>query len=802
MKTTKNEDFAYAMVLFKILSWPVGTWPLQTYNRFAFIRFIVTICILLLMQLTLSLEMCLNPSNAETTLDALMLIACGSLALLKVMSFRVHSEKLIFNFKSALKDYNELNEEKKRKIMRRHAYMGRVAFACVMLFSNVYAAILTALPLLLKDNEDSNITVENTLKFSVPSEHIVLLLKLPENLYFLVFLVEYIMMMFTIAGNLGSDLLFGAIVFHLCGQAEILKMQFNRLVNDNGKTTESFYLLIKRHGYLLKLSTMLNDVSSSVMVIQMIASSMLICTCGFQFLIALNIRNAVMVVKTFVILTSLMIQLFSYSYVGNYLKSQMDDIGYSLYSCSWYCLPANIAKNIIFVIQKAQVPVYLTAGRFFVINLETYMSILKTSMSYLSVLRVMIQKEDNLNNGYFLDLLEYFPKMTTTNDEDYTYAMKPLKILSWIMGVWPLEIYNVFTFIRSIFVIGILLLMILILSIEVYLDGSDAEANLDILLLTSCGFLAISKIACFRIYSAELFFNFSSAQKDYDELDDEEKRMILRRHAYLGRVALASLILSSNFGATFITILPIILKTKEEKNVTTEETVKYPIPSAHVTELVKFPENLQMIIFITEYMMMVMTSVGNLGSDGFFFGIVFHLCGQAEVLKMEFSRAVDENGKIVENFHLLLKRHIYLLKLGEMLSDTISVVLAIQLSTSCILICTCGFQFLLAVQDENIILSAKTLFVLNALMIQLFAFSYVGDYLKCQMDSIGYALYKCDWYMLPSNVAKNITFVILKAQKPVHLKAGKFFIVNLEGFMSILKTSMSYLSVLRVMINT
>lgn len=215
------------------------------------------------------------------------------------------------------------------------------------------------------------------------------------------------------------------------------------------------------------------------------------------------------------------------------------------------------------------------------------------------------------------------------------------------------------------------------------------------------------------------------------------------------------------------------------------------------------------------------TSIGN---DGFFFGIVFHLCGQAEVLKMEFSRVVDENGKIVENFYQLLQRHIYLLKLGEMLNDTISVVLAIQLSVSCILICTCGkysflylncnyfhnqlhtvftgFQFLLVLQDGNVILMAKTLFVLNALMIQLFAFSYVGDYLKCQMDSIGYSLYKCGWYMLPSNVAKNVIFVILKAQKPVHLMAGKIFIVNLEGFMSILKTSMSYLSVLRVMINT
>nr|XP_034179214.1 odorant receptor 9a-like [Osmia lignaria] len=345
--------------------------------------------------------------------------------------------------------------------------------------------------------------------------------------------------------------------------------------------------------------------------------------------------------------------------------------------------------------------------------------------------------------------------------------------------------------------------MVVILNTEMYLDGSNAEANLDALMMTGCGILAVSKVTCFRLYSSRLIINFSSAAKDYNELDnDNEKRTIMRRHAYMAKVTLISLVLSSNCCAAIFAILPVLLRNVEESNVTMEETVIYPMPSAHVIELVNFPKNLQIIIFITEFLMLVVTSVGNLGSDGFFFGIVFHLCGQAEVLKMEFSRVVDGNGKVVKNFHLLLKRHIYLLKLGEMLSDTISVILAIQLSTSCILICTCGFQFLVVLQDGNTMLSAKTLFVLNALMIQLFAFSYVGDYLKCQMDSIGYSLYKCGWYMLPSNVAKNITFVILKAQKPMHLMAGKFFVVNLEGFMSILKTSMSYLSVLRVMINT
>ena len=86
----------------------------------------------------------------------------------------------------------------------------------------------------------------------------------------------------------------------------------------------------------------------------------------------------------------LLIQLFAYSYVGEYLKTQTESVGNSVYFCTWYDMPKNVSKDIIFIIMKSQRPVLLTAGKFFVINMETYMSILKTSMSYLSVLRVMV----------------------------------------------------------------------------------------------------------------------------------------------------------------------------------------------------------------------------------------------------------------------------------------------------------------------------------------------------------------------------------------------------------------------------
>lgn len=39
-----NEDVAYAMTPFKLLTAPVGGWPLQEYNKFALARYIISVC--------------------------------------------------------------------------------------------------------------------------------------------------------------------------------------------------------------------------------------------------------------------------------------------------------------------------------------------------------------------------------------------------------------------------------------------------------------------------------------------------------------------------------------------------------------------------------------------------------------------------------------------------------------------------------------------------------------------------------------------------------------------------------------
>jgi len=98
-----------------------------------------------------------------------------------------------------------------------------------------------------------------------------------------------------------------------------------------------------------------------------------------------------MITKSSIVLVALLSQLTLYSFIGDYLKSEMEEVGLSIYQSSWCDFPTKLMRSMTFVLMRMESPVALQAGNFVMINLPTYMSILKTSASYLSVLRVMVE---------------------------------------------------------------------------------------------------------------------------------------------------------------------------------------------------------------------------------------------------------------------------------------------------------------------------------------------------------------------------------------------------------------------------
>ncbi|XP_071625489.1 odorant receptor 10-like isoform X1 [Temnothorax longispinosus] len=391
-----------------------------------------------------------------------------------------------------------------------------------------------------------------------------------------------------------------------------------------------------------------------------------------------------------------------------------------------------------------------------------------------------------------------------SRNDDMVYAFAPHKFLTLPLGVWPLQKYNVCSAVRAFVCSFGLTVMMIMLFLEIFLGSVDTTVKLDSLMLMSCNILSVLKLVFFRIYADNLIRNFTSAANDYLAVDTEEKRTIMRRHAFMGRMMCYSILFFAYFAATIFGLLPVLAGGDD---IQVNESIKnqaseLPMPLTCIFGNSSVPSSLYLAVSTVQYVLLMLNANGNCGIDSLFLAIIIHICGQMEILKIEFSNYGVKSKNLSEDFSVLASRHRYLIEHTELLIDVISFVLLVQMLFSSILICIMGFQFILALKHHDVVTITKTTTVLGALLLQLFSYSFAGDYLKCQMEEVANSIYTCNWYNLPLKLMRNVAFAIMRSQQPVQLLAGRFFVVNIETYMTILKSSISYLSVLRVMVDT
>ncbi|XP_072760026.1 uncharacterized protein [Anoplolepis gracilipes] len=779
-----KDDIAYAMTPFKLLTWPIGVWPLQVYNIYSLIRCILATCCMSIIVILPTMEIQMGCTDAEQNIDSIMLIVCGILGVLKTICFRIYAKNLIINYGSARNDYLTIENAEYRAIMRRHAFIGRILSCFMVCFSYFSVTIYSLIPLLGDEEENQmNITEENVvLEYPMPSRCALEYFNVPESLHKIICFFEFIVLILTCTCNHGNDSLFLNITLHVCGQVKILKASFIDFDVSSLQVYDRFNALIQRNIYLIEIAKELANAISFVLVTQLFLSSILLCIMGFQFILALKMNNVVMMGKSLMVLCTFLTQLTVYSFVGDYLKSQMEEIGLFIYQSVWYNLPAKLTKNLAFIIMRSQSPVKLQAGNFIVVNLATYMSILKTSISYSHYLNTMASER---------------------RKNDIAYAMIPYKLITWPIGIWPLQVYNVYSLIRCAIAICFMSLMMILTSGEVYMGCTDAEENVDCLMLMCCGLLGVQKALCFRIYANNLTINYRSALNDYLTIEDMKERTTMRKHAFKGRIFFCSILFLSYFNCTLFALIPFLHNDhNEQMNVTNENVeLKYTIPSRCVLEYFHTPTSMHKFICFMEYISLMLTSSNNHGIDALFLNVTLHVCGQVEILKTRFINFDCTGPRVYKRFNALIQRHSYLIMLAKELANAINFVLALQLFLSSILLCIMGFQFILALKMNDAVMLSKSLMILCTFLTQLTVYSFVGDYLTSQMEEIGLSVYQNTWYNFPIKLTRNLIFIIMRTETPVELYAANF-VINLSTYMSILKASISYLSLLRVMMET
>uniref|UniRef100_A0AAR5QE19 Odorant receptor n=1 Tax=Dendroctonus ponderosae TaxID=77166 RepID=A0AAR5QE19_DENPD len=193
-------------------------------------------------------------------------------------------------------------------------------------------------------------------------------------------------------GTLGSSfvidsdmLAFSLVVFAVC-RLDILSYRLQRLQLAGGQTSqqvnwENFRNLIVQHQEIIAYVDTFNDGMKYVMLFDFLQCSVQLATITLQLLVMkINFQNVLFVG---VFLITMVMRLVIYYFNGNEIIYKSQQLAIDIWMTDWYKQSHNVKHMILFFSIRAQRPLKFLIGPFGVLSLETFITIIKATYSYM-----------------------------------------------------------------------------------------------------------------------------------------------------------------------------------------------------------------------------------------------------------------------------------------------------------------------------------------------------------------------------------------------------------------------------------
>ncbi|XP_019889618.2 odorant receptor 43a [Ooceraea biroi] len=245
----------------------------------------------------------------------------------------------------------------------------------------------------------------------------------------------------------------------------------------------------------------------------------------------------------------------------------------------------------------------------------------------------------------------------------------------------------------------------------------------------------------------------------------------------------------------FFVIGPIFGKSMTLTSNITDSSRSLTLPTYYIYDVTKRPQ--YELTIISQCISITTTGILYIGIDNFFGLLVFHICGQLNIMRNRL-KCNHENFRVVLRASVMY--HIRLLRAINTIEDTYNVILLILFLFFGILFAFCGFLLVALFEDEENDISFTRLsflfLITTSIIIHMGIYCAVGETLMTQCNGIYYAVYDYEWYSLDPKEAKDLILFMIKIRDPIYFTAGKIFPVTMAMFCNLLKTSASYISVL------
>lgn len=209
--------------------------------------------------------------------------------------------------------------------------------------------------------------------------------------------------------------------------------------------------------------------------------------------------------------------------------------------------------------------------------------------------------------------------------------------------------------------------------------------------------VSLSKLLVIRFSWRHTYILVTSVINDWSVSRDTRQREVMMRYTHVGRiVSLTILYLGYASGASFLfmavpfeNFIPWLNVSKAIDNGTV--VTKYFLATYCVFG--SLPAITYSSILLLQVVQIFVNATSHCGNDGFFFGLAMHLCGQFEVLQMDFAGIEPEKRTCKKRIRMLIGRHCHLIRLADSFESAFNMAIFAQISMSVLLLCVEGIYF-------------------------------------------------------------------------------------------------------------
>nr|XP_012231784.1 PREDICTED: odorant receptor 13a-like [Linepithema humile] len=644
--------------------------------------------------------------------------------------------------------------------------------------------------------------------------------------YFYPILVHCYLTVFShVTATVAADTLYISLVQHACGMFSVVGHSLENI----GKDSDASFILkpdkikddnysealkcLRKHLDIIKFAELIESTFTKIFLVSISLNMVGGSICGIQVLI--NLNDAKDIIAPLAIYIAQLGHLFLQFWQAQFLLDYSAVPYESICRGNWYNTSDRCRKLLLLIMSRTILPCRITAGKVVTLSIETFSVVLKTSMSYFTMLRrnlhgrdVNVQFSQANGKHYRLQTIvrKVFLKMAERKDiwqsRYYTIPRAYMRLI----GIWPYHAIHIkyllfvpmFTFSVSILVPQLLYLIIAAANLD---DVFSSTPSIWITIIFSF------KIASLMANNRKLETCLKTIEDDWSSLNTDAERVILQQHTAYGRYITLTYGVFMQFVGILLIIKSFAVILIED---TSDATISTLVAGSKLPFRVEYGEKLGQYLYpmaIHCYLAVFAHISITIAVDSFYIVLVRHACGMFAIV----GHTLEHIGKDSDDSFELkpdkvkdhnysralscLRRHLHVIQFAELIESTFSNIFLVSVCLNMIGGSMIGIQVILNLNDAKDIVEPLAIYIaqLIHLFLQFWPAQFLLDYSIVPYESIC----KSDWYYTSGRCRKLLFLIMNRSVLPCKVTAGKVVTLSIESFGTVLKTSMSYLTMLR-----